>query len=108
MSCQPGYIEIDGNCIYEFGSETQPDGTPTGGFWQNAGDFVKENAGGILVILGGILSGKKADDPADQHTSQPAPEPPKKDRTLLWVGIGIVVVVGIALLVRSKGKMPAA
>ena len=115
MACQPGYIELpNGTCVYEFGSDVQPDGTTTtsnnngGGFWQDAGDFVKDNAGDILVVLGGILNGGKKSDPADPVSPTPLPEPEKKDRTLLYVGIGIVGLVGIALLVRKMKVAPAA
>lgn len=110
MACQPGYIEIDGNCIYEFGSEVQPDGTPStennsGGFWDTAGDFLKTNAGDIFVVLGGILNSKKKTDPGNP-TTPPAPPsaPEKKDRTLLYVGIGIVVIVGGFLLFKQAKK----
>lgn len=113
MACQPGYIEIDGDCIYDFGSEINPDGTVKtdkngSDFWDNAGDFVKDNAGEILVILGGILGGKKKDaDPAKVPSPKPQQEKEKSSLTWLWITLGVIAAIALLYFAFKKKAVSA-
>lgn len=107
MSCQNGYIEINGDCIFAFGNESGvgPDGTPlpekkNGGFW----DWVKNNLPDILVGAGTVLESTKN----KPQPTNPTPTPPTPGATnskmpvWAWILIAVAVLVLLVLLFRSR------
>ena len=107
MACQPGYIELNGNCVYAFGNDSGvgPDGTPlpqtnSGGFW----DWMKKNLPDILVTAGSVLQNRNGNDqPATPSGGQPQPTP-KQDKIPVWVWIllAVAVIIIVFLLLRNS------
>lgn len=114
--CQPGYIEVDGNCVYEFGGSTLPDGTPKAP--GNDGDkkpfcdtplgkYVCDAVPVILVGGAGWFENKYGDKPEPPKPNSTPKTPAKPaEKTGMpvwgWIAIGLGVVAVVVVLVRRK------
>lgn len=112
MDCQPGYIEVNGNCVYAFGNDSgvAPDGTPLpqsgGGFW----DWVNKNLPDILIGAGSILqSNRNNQNPQPAPSGGQAPPAASRQNTIpvwVWILLALAVLVIVILLLRRNPPAP--
>ena len=108
MACPNGYIEVNGKCVYVFGtaSGVGPDGTPLpekqgGGFW----DWVNKNLPDILIAAGSVWQSSQQSN-NQQSTTSPGPQPPavQQNKIPIWVWILVVVAVIVILVLLLRPR----
>lgn len=113
MACQPGYIEVNGNCVYSFGNDSGvgPDGTPIpqnsgGGFW----DWVNKNLPDILISAGSILqSNRNNQNQSPTPSGGQTPTPPEKQNAIpvwVWILLAVALIIIVILLLRRNTPAP--
>lgn len=114
--CQPGYIEVDGTCVYEFGGSVLPDGTPKApGNEGNKKPFCETDIGKYVcqavpvILVGGAewFESKYGDKPEPTKTTSTPKSPAKPSEKTgipvgVWIAIGIAVAAVLIVLLRRK------